>query len=220
MLSERKKYPDNEFIDVSLNILYHFFYFEPSQVLLQKLVESQLLDYWRRYLVIELNTSDEWLSEPACLACLQADHLALFVGLGMPESMPWGSVYLHEDNLLLQESTYLLESFLRRHGLIFQLKERQPVDHIGLCLSALVHLLRRYRITADPGDQRAIVEFLSIHLLPWGGRFCSLLIAHAKTPFYQDLGRVTRQLLLTLQREYQVSVEQKKLYWPPISGRP
>ncbi|WP_336283983.1 molecular chaperone TorD family protein [Citrobacter arsenatis] len=205
---------DEEVLEFSLRLLYQFYYFEPNATRLQLMIESNILDSWGTMFSLELITTKEWLLQPLHFELLKDDHLNLFVGLGMPEAAPWGSVYLHEDNLLMQSSTYELDSFLRRLGLVFKLEEYQPVDHIGLCLSALVELLHRSRITRDVSDRRAVVEFLSIHLLPWAQQFCGLLILNAKTPLYKDLGSVTHHLLIYLKEKYDVTYDERKLYWP------
>ncbi|MGI5733882.1 TorD/DmsD family molecular chaperone [Escherichia coli] len=104
---------------------------------------------------------------------LQADHLALFVGIGMPKAVPWGSVYLTEENLLLQRSTHALTAFLKSHRIILCTDEQQISDHIGLCLSVLALLLKQWGDYPEETTERTIREFLRDHLLPWSGRFAN-----------------------------------------------
>lgn len=204
---------DDDLMLVSLNLLYRFFYFEPEESLLLKVEESHILDFWQAEMGISALETEIFLSQVSAIELLQSDHLSLFVGIGMPNAMPWGSVYLSEENLLLQNSTYALARFLADQNLTFQLDEKQPLDHIGLCLSALASLLERHFKTKDASSERLVCELLSAHLLPWSSRFCELLTTQAETALYRLLGKITQHLLAQLQARWQITPEQRQLYY-------
>ncbi len=203
---------------VSLKTLYELICLEPEAQLITELQTSGLLTFWQA-------TSDDinddlhaFLAQTDALVELLSDHLALFVGLGMPLAPPWGSVYLHEENLLLQESTFELTRFMQNKGIVFSLEESQPMDNIGLLLSMLALLMESESSHHDDqGTQnnirRAISVLLSQHLLPWSSRFCELLIQNARTPLYQLAGLYTRQLLNQVQQHFSIEPVKKTLYY-------
>ncbi|WP_041415796.1 TorD/DmsD family molecular chaperone [Shewanella halifaxensis] len=204
---------DDDLILASLNLLYRFFYFEPEDSLLLKVEESHILHFWQAEMGISTLETEIFLSQASALEQLQSDHLSLFVGIGMPKAMPWGSVYLSEDNLLLQKSTYALAGFLEDKHLRFQLDEKQPLDHIGLCLSALASLLERHIRAKDASSERCVCEFLCVHILPWSFRFTELLTKNAETALYRLLGKITLHTLTQLQAKWQLTPVQRQLYY-------
>lgn len=147
------------------------------------------------------------------MVALSNDHLSLFVGLGMPLAPPWGSVYLHDENLLMQETTFEVENFIEKHRLKFQSDERQPVDHIGFCLQILVVLLLRYMESKDATQDRPIRLFLEQHLLTWSNRFLSLVQEHATTSFYHLVSRLTYSVLKDLTMDLSVNKPWTKLHY-------
>lgn len=141
------------------------------------------------------------------LAALGDDYLQLLIGFGMPAAPPWGSVYLNEEHLLKQHSTQNLMLFLRDHSIYFTQAENEPVDHIGYCLQALSLLLQR----AD--HSQVVSEFLTLHLLPWVGRFITLGKARAQTNFYRLLIVLLESILNQLSQIYQVILKPTRLYY-------
>lgn len=145
---------------------------------------------------------------------LRDEHMLLFIGLGMPLVPLWGSVYLDEENLLLGASTRELEKFLINAGLAFQLKEREPLDHLGLLLAALDIFLTR--LAENPEDERAVIimrEFLAAHLGPWLPRCLAILEERARSPFYKAIGRLTAALYHEISTLIDVKPEKKRLYF-------
>lgn len=145
---------------------------------------------------------------------LRDEHMLLFIGLGMPLVPLWGSVFLNEENLLMGESTLKLEAFLADAGLGATLQGREPLDHLGLCLSALAVLLGR--LPCGPAEGEAadrLKEFLAQHLSPWVPRCLELLAERAQSPFYRAVGELTAALLGSLAEAYGARRVKQALYY-------
>ena len=149
-------------------------------------------------------------------ARLTEDHLLLFLGIGMPLAPLWGSVYLDEENLLQQESTIAFKKFLHRCHLSYVRSEKQPLDHLGICLAALAILTER---CLDP-DQVVIEQaakdvrsLLSEHLMPWADRCLELTWEHSKTPFYLAMAKLTHKFLHHMQTLSDAPKPARKLFY-------
>lgn len=183
-------------------------------VLLTRLQSSLYLDYPAISLLEELSSLDLVSLDPFSgsvsgeLAALQEslrkyepemaypklrdDYMRLFIGIGMPLAPLWSSVYLDEENFLMGESCRAVEEFMAQSGLACRLNDREPLDHLGLLLSALEQYLLR---TAADQDRTLIRYFLQEFLLPWTPRCLELLNREAKEPFYRALGNLTSHFL-------------------------
>lgn len=205
-------------LDLTLKTLYQLYCFEPTKEMISLLQESELLSLWQKLTHGAQKTLESDLDQEDAIDQLKADHLALFVGIGMPLSPPWGSVYLNEENLLLQSSTYEWMDFLKHQNLRFVLEENQPQDNIGLILSAVATLYERYyQAKVSNGDVdsalRALRIALSEHLSPWITRFCQLLAQHAETSLYRLVSDVTAVVIDQLMSEVQATIEERELYY-------
>lgn len=210
---ETEAITEHELSLVSLSLLYHFFCFEPQKALINNMLNSDILNLWHSKWDMDIHETTAFLQNQDALDRLQADHLSLFVGIGMPKAVPWGSVYLTEENLLLQRSTYALTAFLKSHCIILRTDEQQIPDHIGLCLSVLALLLKQWEDYPEESTEHTIREFLHAHLLPWSGRFCELLIAQADTPLYALFGKITKRILKDQQYQWQITPQPCTLYY-------
>ncbi|OLQ90079.1 hypothetical protein BIY21_13970 [Vibrio ponticus] len=128
----------------------------------------------------------------------------LFEGQGEMLAPPWGSVYQNRENLVMGDSTAAYYQFLDRAGIAFEINN-QPLDHFGLMMWALALLI-------EEGNQVALVEFLSVHLLPWSGRYLELLQSNQESPFYADLAKLTELFLEQVKTEIGLTIEPIKLY--------
>jgi TorA maturation chaperone TorD len=128
---------------------------------------------------------------------LRYEHMLLFVGIGMPLVPLWSSVYLDKENLLMGESSWKMEDFLARAGLGEQLGRREPLDNLGLTLSAIGVFLDRLDENASEREETEaqLREFLETHLSSWVPRCLELLAEKASSPFYRGLGDLTSALL-------------------------
>lgn len=204
-----------------LNILAKFYLSPPSTDAINCLIENSF-DALEGSYAIDWQTLTAMLKNLASSDKLEneikeqaADHLLLLVGLGMPKAPPWGSVYLHDENLLLQDSTFALKAFVDENQLEFKPLERQPIDHIGFCLEILALLLERVDLNQhNETPKRNVRIFLSQHLLPWINCCLTLLITYAETDFYRLIGLITQNLINDLATSLNASApENVKIYF-------
>lgn len=198
---------------IALITLARLYLDQPHQAVVTMLQENPMIPIWASSIHPwhQFNDAIQALTE---IKSIQADQLQLFVGLGMPTAPPWGSVYLHDENLLMQASTDALLSFIKAMPVDFKPKENQPVDHFGFCLELLALLLERYsQDSEDKTLQHNIKCLLAQHLLPWSDRFLTLVDTYAQTPVYQYLAIVTRQVLAIISASFAVTAEEKSLYY-------
>lgn len=123
---------------------------------------------------------------------LAADYQQLFIGPGDLAAPPWGSVYLHPNKEMFDDSAVEVDRFYRRHGLALDTGVNEPADHIGLMFAFLAWLCARDldERYSNPGSQRwkaVIGEFTGDYLLTWSGHFLGLVNQRAATPFYQHV---------------------------------
>lgn len=194
----------------------------PDAALLRELREIPLKNMWgfpldKESEIAFLNIEASLQASPEDHSqSLVEDHLLLFIGLGMPLAPPWGSVYLHEENLLQRGSTIKFGKFLEDCDLVYVRSERQPLDHLGICLSALSVLLERQgnpdSLIADQAG-KDIGILLSEHMIPWTGRCLQLARERAATPFYSAIAVLTNSLLLQLLELFGSTAAERKLYY-------
>lgn len=154
----------------------------------------------------------EW--QPGREALRQQEHGALFVGPGPQQAPPWGSIYLSEDKLLMGPSTHDLQHFLDDHGIVYFLREDQPLDHIGLCFGALATMFEVLR-EAEPGDAQpaqTIVTFLQSHMLPWVRRFLELHLANATSDLQRGMALLAADFFDAAQTVFEVQPDARTLY--------
>ncbi|CAG9423144.1 Tat proofreading chaperone DmsD [Providencia alcalifaciens] len=182
-------------IDITLfRILGAMFYYSPEtptfQTLQPVLREIPALDSWDE--PEQLTAICEALSTiPATY--LTYDFSILFEGQGAMPAPPWGSVYLSHDNTVMGDSTRAYRQFLMAHGLVTDTGLREPEDQFGLMLMAISAL-------AEQGQDDAIVELLEQHLLPWAGRYLTLVQqTQTEHDFYPQLARIAEAYLTRLQ---------------------
>ncbi len=167
----------------------------PSEASVQNLVDNQLGETWPE-LANSLHNQQgksllntfiqQWSIEQ--LNELKLDYGQLFFGPGEPAAMPWGSVYLGEQQLLNDESTVALMAFYKLHQISFDLDYNQPLDHIALFYAVLDQMLGQ---RAENPNDKAVLDTLVIlmqqHMLPWSGRCLTLAVKHAQTGFYKAI---------------------------------
>lgn len=137
-------------------------------------------------------------------AQLAEDFQALFIGPNALPAPPWGSVYLDKEAVVFGESLLELRRFMRSHGISLELAQNEPEDHFGLLL-----MLAAWVAENQPEQ---LNELLQQHLLPWSGRFLTLLRAEQQYPFYAALAELSQLLLTYWQQQLQLDVPQVRLY--------
>ncbi len=117
----------------------------------------------------------------------------LFIGPHALAAPPWGSVYLDREGVVFGESTVALRRWLGQQGIAPQRQNREPEDHIGLLLMLAAWLAENNEAPLD--------DLLEQHILPWSGRYLTLLAQGADHPFYQGIAQLAQATLDSWQRQ-------------------
>lgn len=114
---------------------------------------------------------------------LASDFAAIYLTHALRAS-PHESVWRDEDHLMLQEPTFAVRAFYRRHGLqAFDWRQRAD-DHLVTELEFTATLLERKEL-------KEAARFLKSHLLAWLPNFAARVGQRASTPFYAALAGLT-----------------------------
>ncbi|MGH8751761.1 MAG: TorD/DmsD family molecular chaperone [Burkholderiales bacterium] len=120
---------------------------------------------------------------------VKEEHENLFIGVGKPDVMLYGSYYL--AGFLMEKPLAKLRDDLSKLGLARNDYVSEPEDH----LSALCDVMR-YLISGDEMHAAASIEeqkqFFSRHLQPWYERFCAAVLAAEKANFYKPAARFVK----------------------------
>jgi TorA maturation chaperone TorD len=134
------------------------------------------------------------------LKALESDYQQLFIGPQDLSAAPWGSVYLHPNKEMFDDSTVEVDNFYRRHGLLLDTGMNEPADHIGLMFAFLAWLFSRdldarYHHPSSKTWQNVMGEFVGHYLLPWSGHFLALMEKNASTAFYQQIAVLAQAVI-------------------------
>ena len=121
---------------------------------------------------------------PALDDDLAADYAAIYLTHSHRAS-PHESVWLDDDQLLLQGPTFAVRAFYRHHGLRVANWRAMPDDHLCNELEFVALMLEQQRPEAALG-------FLRQHLLQWLPLFTQRVAERADTAFYAELATLTQ----------------------------
>lgn len=114
------------------------------------------------------------------------EYEKLFIGVGRPEVMLFGSYYL--AGFMMEKPLALLRDDLAQMGLARNESVHEPEDH----LSALCDVMR-YLITGDENRDAADLEqqkqFFARHIQTWYQRFCDAVLETEAANFYKHVAR-------------------------------
>jgi TorA maturation chaperone TorD len=126
--------------------------------------------------------------EQAALPASSEDDLAVdFAAIYLTHALrasPHESVWRDEDHLMLQEPTFAVRAFYRRHGMQAADWRQRADDHLVTELEFTALLLER-------GELKEAARFLKTHLLTWLPAFAKIVSQRAATPFYAALAGLT-----------------------------
>jgi TorA maturation chaperone TorD len=114
---------------------------------------------------------------------LAADFAAIYLTHALRAS-PNESVWRDEDHLMLQEPTFAVRAFYRRHGVQVADWRQRADDH-------LVNELEFIALLLEQGELKEAARFLKAHLLVWLPSFAERVSQRAATPFYATLAGLT-----------------------------
>jgi TorA maturation chaperone TorD len=134
-----------------------------------------------------------WGNLSVCCKTLQAEsarqeYESLFIGIGKPEVMLYGSYYL--SGFLMEKPLAELRTDLAKLGL--QRAESMPEseDHIA----ALCEVMR-YLIASDDVTQANVATqktFFANHMQPWVVNMCDAIAAHREARLYAAVAQLAR----------------------------
>lgn len=120
-------------------------------------------------------------------AAVEAEYERLFLGIGKPEVMLYGSFY--QTGFLNEEPLADLRDDLIKLGLGRRDGVGETEDHIA----ALSEVMRHLIVTGpDEAGLFRQYEFFTRHLQPWYGALCDALAATPQAEFYKRVGALTR----------------------------
>ncbi|MBK7655477.1 MAG: molecular chaperone TorD family protein [Betaproteobacteria bacterium] len=124
-------------------------------------------------------------------AAIQAEHNALFGGVGKPEVYLFGSHYL--SGFLNEKPLAQLRSDLAALGLTRDETLPETEDHIAYLCEVMRYLIAGDDVAvANLTQQKA---FFSTHLQPWVNALCDALNAHPKARFYKGAAEFTQAFM-------------------------
>jgi TorA maturation chaperone TorD len=129
----------------------------------------------------------------------------LFVGPYALPAPPWGSVYLDKESVVFGDSTLALRQWMRENGIEPHLTQAEPEDHIGLLLMMAAWLAEN--------SPALLNEFLTLHMLPWAGRYLELLRQKAEHPFYTGVAALAESTLCGWKQQQSLEVNAVDLYF-------
>ena len=131
---------------------------------------------------------------------LEDEYLALFIGLGRGEVVPYGSWYM--TGFLMEQPLARLRSDLSELGIERQEGVREPEDHAAALCDAMALLIS--------GDEPAPValqsRFFARHMEPWMGKFFRDLQQAPSARFYRALGQLGEQFMDVETRAFGMSI--------------
>lgn len=158
-----------------------------------------------------LFTSD---AEEHALACLMAesaeregagqlaiDYTALFIGAFEMLAPPYASYYLDGQRQLGGASTVEVERAYADFGLVLSQARKQPGDNLATMCEFLFAVLRDAALAGEDAQRREHLVALSHgfflrYVRPWVCDLSALIIRHARTNFYHELGKLLPLVLV------------------------
>jgi TorA maturation chaperone TorD len=173
-MTEDEEYARSELYGV----LAMLFYGPPSQAVLDLIEgaaiegEGVLADAWRGLQAVSSQTSAESARD---------EYEALFIGVGKPDVMLYGSYYL--SGFLMEKPLAALRSDLARLGLERSEHLSESEDHFAALCDAM-RLLH--------GNIATQKEFFASHIQPWARQMFDAIDAHPSARYYRAVGALAR----------------------------
>ncbi|CAG9167241.1 TorD/DmsD family molecular chaperone [Cupriavidus pampae] len=116
------------------------------------------------------------------------EYRELFVGVGRPEVILYGSFYL--TGFMNERPLIALRDNLARYGLVRHEDVSETEDHIA----TLCEVMRFLVAGEDPGVSNLGEQqrFFAQHLQPWVGKLCDALNGHPQARFYRGVADLMR----------------------------
>ena len=167
-------------------LLATLFYAAPSQALLDTIASAQTQG--------DSPLGQAWGDVVSICKTSRADAVreeydALFIGVGKPEIMLYGSFYL--SGFLMEKPLAALRTDLANLGLRRDDKFNESEDHIA----ALCEVMR-YLIAADDPIHANLAtqrQFFAAHMQPWVCGMCAAIAEHPQAHFYPPVAKLAQR---------------------------
>lgn len=161
----------------------------PSQNLLDSMAASGAVGEGVGDTVLQLAWSDLVAAcQNARQEAVREEYEHLFIGVGKPEVMLYGSYYL--TGFLMEKPLAVLRTDLAALGIERAQAVVESEDHVGTLCEVM-----RYLIESDDIAQASLAtqkRFFADHLQPWAVRACDAVEAHPDANFYRPVARLAR----------------------------
>lgn len=174
-------------------LIARLFYAPPDAELLRQLAQADELVAEDASTALPL----AWNRLLAAAAAMTAEaareeYDALFIGVGRPEVMLFGSYYL--TGFMMEKPLAQLRDDLAALGLARKTGVGEPEDHIAALADVMRFLVRRD--THDGSEVTALQQrFYLRHIKPWYARLCETVEAAPRANFYAVVARFTKAFL-------------------------
>ena len=169
-------------------------YYSPDEKLLKKLKNLGKTTGWPCCEIAQFIPKNNPLS------MLTVEFSKLFLGPFKLLAPPFGSVYLDTSGTVMSNSTTDVRDRYRQEGVDIALKE--VPDHVAIELEFMYLLVFKQVEALNNSDNERIdnyvskqISFLQMHLGKWISEFANNIETHAKTDFYKNLARLTKEFL-------------------------
>jgi TorA maturation chaperone TorD len=158
-------------------LLATLFYAPPTQTLLDAIAGTQTHcdSVLERAWAVLVDACGQARAEP-----VREEYERLFIGVGKPEVMLYGSYYL--SGFLMEKPLAALRADLAELGLERGESVPESEDHIATLCDVM-----RFLITSDEAVHREIAaqeKFFVAHMQAWVAELCAALQAHPQAKFY------------------------------------
>jgi TorA maturation chaperone TorD len=165
-------------------LLADLFYAPPSQALIDHLAassgegEGALQQAWAE-LVAACRTAQQ--------QAVRDEYETLFIGVGKPEVMLYGSYYL--SGFMMEKPLAELRADLARLGIERADEISESEDHLATLCAVMRYLIESEEISHGLAAQQA---FFATHMQKWMGDCCDAVEAHPQAVFYRAVARLAR----------------------------
>lgn len=166
-------------------LLATLFYAPPSSALLETIASARsegdgvLEQAWARLVAASRSTTAEQVRE---------EYEALFIGVGKPDILLYGSYYL--SGFLMEKPLAELRDTLAEMGLERGEHISETEDHIASLCEVM-----RYLIASDDvlqGNLSTQKRFFGTHLQPWAGQLCEAIQQNGRARFYREVASLAQ----------------------------
>lgn len=184
-------------------------YYQPDGQLVQAVenLGSQLQNWDQDLVGPALEMQEEIKTQDENLLEINKEYSRLFVGPFQLAAPPYGSVYFQHKRVM-DDSTVDVQNAYRRAGIDISGEFNDPPDHIAAELEFMYYLLYHESLAAENEDEASAMDFrtqrlnfMQKHLGVWGPVFADTLTKNSSSPFYRELGRLTKSVLLKDKKE-------------------